>query len=97
MKQKSYSHGLSQYPFSRETIGENLRNTCGKFPQREALICVHQNYRATYSSLWQQVTIVAKAFLAIKVQKGTVWPFGRPTVTNGYWCNMQLHALALFL
>lgn len=70
MKQKSYSHGLSRYSLLGETIGENLRNTCIKFPDREALICVHQNYHATYSVFWQQVTAVAKALLAVGVQKG---------------------------
>lgn len=70
MKQKSYAHGLSKYSLLGETIGENLRNTCNAFPDREALICVHQNYRATYSAFWQQVTTVAKALLAINVQKG---------------------------
>ena len=70
MKQKSYTHGLSRYSLLGETIGENLRNTCNKFPDREALICVQQNYRVTYSTFWQQVTEVAKAFLAINVQKG---------------------------
>jgi len=34
------------------------------------LICVQQNYRAAYNVFWQQVTAVAKAFLAINVQKG---------------------------
>jgi len=70
MKQKSYSYGVSRYALLGETIGENLRNTCIKFPDKEALISVHQNYRATYSTLWQQVTEVAKALLAINVQKG---------------------------
>ena len=70
MKQKSYSHGLSKYSLLGETIGENLRNTCNVYPDREALICVQQNYRATYSAFWQQVTTVAWALLAIDVQKG---------------------------
>jgi fatty-acyl-CoA synthase len=70
MKQKSYAHGLSRYSLLGETIGENLRNTCRKFPDREALISVQQNYRVTYGTFWQQVTKVAKAFLAINVQKG---------------------------
>lgn len=70
MKQKSYSHGLSRHQLLGETIGENLRKTCSQFPDREALICVEQNYRASYSSFWQQVTTVAKALLAINVQKG---------------------------
>lgn len=70
MKQKSYSHGLSRYSLLGETIGENLRDTCNKFPDREALICIQQNCRVTYSTFWQQVTEVSKAFLAIDVQKG---------------------------
>ena len=70
MSQKSYSHGLSSHALLGETIGENLRNTCSRFPEREALVSVHQQYRATYRSFWQQVTSVAKAFLAIGVAKG---------------------------
>src|SRR3954447_26713552 len=70
MKQKSYAYGLSRCALLGETIGENLRNTCNKFPDREVLISVHQNYRATYSTLWKQVTIVSKALLAMNVQKG---------------------------
>jgi fatty-acyl-CoA synthase len=70
MRQKSYTHGLSRYSLLGETIGENLRNTCSKFPDREALICVQQNYRVSYNIFWQQVTEVAKAFLAINVNKG---------------------------
>src|SRR5436190_1180180 len=70
MKKKSYSHGISAAPLLGETIGENLFNTSLKFPHREALISVYQNYKATYRQLWQQVEEVAKAFLAIGVQKG---------------------------
>ena len=80
MKQKSYVHGVSRYSLLGETIGENLRKTCNKFPQREALRSVHQNFRATYSDLWQQTTTVAKALLAIHVKKGdrvAIWSANR--------------------
>jgi fatty-acyl-CoA synthase len=70
MKQKSYAHGVSSAPLLGETIGENLFKTCQKFPEREALISIHQNYKTTYAGLWQQVEEVARAFLAIGVQKG---------------------------
>jgi hypothetical protein len=92
MKQKSYSYGLSQYALLGETIGENLSNTCSKFPDREALISVHQDYRATYSMLWRQVTTVAKALLAINVKKEDRVASGQPTGTSGYLYNMQRHA-----
>jgi fatty-acyl-CoA synthase len=87
MKQKSYSYGLSRHQLLGETIGENLRNNCNKFPHREALICAEQNYRATYSVFWQQVTTVAKALLAINVQKGDRLGIWSP---NRYeWVLMQ--------
>ena len=87
MKQKSYSHGLSRHQLLGETIGENLRNNCIKFPDQEALICVEQNYRATYSAFWQQVTTAAKALLAINVQKGDRLGIWSP---NRYeWVLMQ--------
>ena len=87
MKQKSYSHGLSRHQLLGETIGENLRNNCIKFPDQEALICVEQNYRATYSVFWQQVTTVAKALLAINLQKGDRLGIWSP---NRYeWVLMQ--------
>lgn len=66
----SYAHGTSSEPLLGETIGENLFNTCQKFPDREALVSVHQGYRATYAQLWQQVADVAKALLASGVQPG---------------------------
>ena len=70
MKLKSYTHGPSMIRLLGETIGQNLRRTAEKFPDREALICVHQQYRASYAEFWQQTEKVAKAFLAIGVQKG---------------------------
>jgi fatty-acyl-CoA synthase len=70
MNPKSYAHGASAIPLLGETIGQNLRNTSIRFPEREALISVHQNYKATYAEFWLQVGEVAKAFLAMDVQKG---------------------------
>jgi fatty-acyl-CoA synthase len=70
MKQRSYACAPGSMPLLGETITQNLFNTCQSFPGREALVSVHQNYRATYGQLWEQVETVAKAFLAIGVQKG---------------------------
>ena len=70
MSLKSYTHGPGSFPLLGETIGENLRKSCNKFPDRTALVCVHQQYRATYRMFWDQVESVAKSFLAINVQKG---------------------------
>ena len=39
-----------------------------KFPDNEALICVHQNSRATYKEFYDQTTQVAKALININVK-----------------------------
>src|SRR5262245_17381859 len=66
----SYAHGPSDVPLLGETIGENLRRTTERFGDRDALIVRHQNYRATYRQLWEQVTRAARGLLARGVHPG---------------------------
>jgi fatty-acyl-CoA synthase len=66
----SYVSGPSTTPLLGETIGENLRRTVERFPDREALVVVHQGYRATYREFWDQTSIVARALLVRGVKKG---------------------------
>ncbi|WP_265427177.1 AMP-binding protein [Chryseobacterium sp. YIM B08800] len=76
----SYVHGASRIPLLGETIGKNLRNTVEKFPNQDALICVHQNYRATYQEFYNQTTQVAKALIYLGVKSGDrvgVWAANR--------------------
>jgi len=66
----SYVHGASDIPLLGETIGENLKRTAERFPDQEALVCSHQDYRATYSQFYQQVRKVSKALIHLGVQAG---------------------------
>ena len=66
----SYTHGPSAGPLLGETIGENLRRTVARFGARDALVVPHQDYRATYDELWEQVGAAARAFLAHGVGMG---------------------------
>lgn len=66
----SYSSGAAKHPLLGETIGENLRNTVAKFPQQEALVCVDQNYRATYTEFFSETEQIAKSLVAIGIKKG---------------------------
>jgi fatty-acyl-CoA synthase len=70
MTELSYVHGASAVPLLGETIGENLRRTVASFGEREALVVRHQEYRATYSQLWEQIDLAARGLLARGVQKG---------------------------
>jgi fatty-acyl-CoA synthase len=53
-----------------QTIGQNLKQTAERFPDNDALVCVEQNYRATYREFYNQTTVVAKALLAKGITKG---------------------------
>lgn len=68
--QLSYVHGHSNIPLLGETIGENLKKTVEKFPTNDALICSHQNYKATYEEFYLQTAQVAKALISMGVKTG---------------------------
>jgi fatty-acyl-CoA synthase len=62
--------GPSAVPLLGETIGENLRRTVERFPDREALVSVHQGIRHTYRQLWEETSLVARGLLVRGVRKG---------------------------
>ena len=66
----AYTHGASAIPLLGETIDENLKKTVAKYPTEDALICSHQNYRATYKEFYDQVVEVAKGLIALGVKRG---------------------------
>jgi fatty-acyl-CoA synthase len=66
----SYASGPSTLPLLGETIGENLRRTVERHGASEALVVPHQNYRATYRQLWEQVSLVARGLIARGVGRG---------------------------
>jgi fatty-acyl-CoA synthase len=70
MNDLSYAHGACDVPLLGETIGANLCRTAERFPNRDAVVIRHQNYRATYRQLWDAVTQAARGLLALGVQKG---------------------------
>jgi fatty-acyl-CoA synthase len=80
MKKLSYANGPSSIALRGETIGEALYRTVEQFGDREALVVVEQSYRATYKQMWDQVTVLAKALMAVGVEKGDrvgIWSANR--------------------
>lgn len=76
----SYVYGTSDVSLLGQTIGANLKNTVEKYPHQEALVCVHQDYRATYQEFYNQTTAVAKALLFLGAKAGDrigIWSSNR--------------------
>ena len=70
MARPSYVHGTSEIPLLGMTIGESLRSTAERFPDREAAVVRWQGWRATWNELWDQTTVLARALMASGVGKG---------------------------
>ncbi len=76
----SYVYGTSEVPLLGQTIGGNLKSTVEKYPHQEALVCVHQDYRATYQEFYNQTTAVAKALIFLGAKSGDrigIWASNR--------------------
>ena len=65
----SYAHGTSTRPLIGQTIGDNLRATSGQFPDREALVVPCQNVRLTYREFDSRVDELARALLALGIER----------------------------
>jgi fatty-acyl-CoA synthase len=66
----SYASGTSTTPLLGDTIGANLDRTVARFPDREALVSVHQGLRYTYAEFAEAVERTGRAFIAAGIQPG---------------------------
>ena len=66
----SYVSGISDTPLKGQTIGDCFDETVSRFPDREALISLHQGLRYTWRELQAAVDQAARALLALGVAKG---------------------------
>ncbi|MHC1627157.1 MAG: AMP-binding protein [Methanoculleaceae archaeon] len=70
MARPSYACGTSHIPLQGITMGDRLQQTADEYPDSEALVSVHQKIRWTYGEFNSRVNDLAKALMAIGVEKG---------------------------
>jgi fatty-acyl-CoA synthase len=83
----SYAHGASSVPLIGQTIGENLQATVEQFPDKEALVVVHQNVRLTYAQFNEAIDDVARGLLARGLERGDRVGIWAPNVAE--WALVQ--------
>jgi len=70
MVEGSYACGTSVLPLQGITVGEMLNRIAAKYPDSEALVSVHQNIRWTYREFLDRVEELARALMALDVERG---------------------------
>jgi len=70
MVEGSYACGSSQKPLIGITIGEMLNRIAAAHPDSDALISIHQGIRWTYAEFLREVNTLARALMAIDVERG---------------------------
>ena len=66
----SYSCGTAAVPLLGKCIGEVLDDAAASYPENDALVVRHQQKRYTYSELRGEVDRLARALIALGIQKG---------------------------
>jgi len=70
MNALSYAHGAIATPLLGETIGTRLRRSVDLFANQEAVVSVHQGFRATYCGLWELTGLAARGLMRKGIRKG---------------------------
>jgi fatty-acyl-CoA synthase len=83
----SYVHGASSVALLGETIGHNLDRTTAAFPDRDALVSVHQGIRQTYAEFHAAAEEVARGLLALGIEPGDRVGIWSPN--NAEWVTLQ--------
>ena len=92
----SYERGPVDTPLLEMTIGERLGRVTERFADREALVVRHQEYRATYRELSEQVELAARALMANGVGKGDrvgIWAPNRYEWMIVQWATARMGAI----
>ncbi|XP_058427508.1 medium-chain acyl-CoA ligase ACSF2, mitochondrial isoform X1 [Marmota monax] len=84
----SYLQGHTSFPLINKTVGQCLDATAQRFPDREALVVLHENVRLNFAQLKEEVDKAASGLLSIGLCKGDRLGMWGP---NSYaWVLMQL-------
>ncbi len=85
---KSYFHRGGENPLRGQTIPEHFADIVSRFSNHEALVCIPQHQRLTYSELFLQIDQLARGLIALNFGKGDrigIW-----STNNLEWVLLQM-------
>ena len=81
----AYSRGEDTTPLLRETIGRNLESMVARFPDRDALVSVHQGIRQSYRAFDHSVDLLAMGLLRLGLEVGDRVGIWSPNCAEWVW------------
>jgi len=85
---KSYFHRGGESPLLGQTIPEHFADIVSRFPDHEALVCIPQQQRLTYSEFSRQIDELALGLMGLGFDKGDrigIW-----STNNLQWVLLQM-------
>ena len=93
----AYARGDTTTPLLKETIGENLESMVDRFPERDALVSVHQGIRQSYRAFNESVDRLAKGLLRIGLEVGDRVGIWSPNCAEWVWLQYATAKVGVIL
>ncbi|MXX45463.1 MAG: AMP-binding protein [Acidimicrobiia bacterium] len=93
----AYSRGDTATPLLEETIGRNLESMVARFPDRDALVSIHQGIRQTYSEFNRSVDRLAMGLLRLGLQVGDRVGIWSPNCAEWVWLQYATAKVGVIL
>ncbi|MDE0138238.1 MAG: AMP-binding protein [bacterium] len=97
MPHPAYASGDRSTPLLQETIGRNLETTVARFPDRDALISVHQGIRQTYRAFNGSVDLLAIGLLRLGLEAGDRVGIWSPNCAEWVWLQYATAKVGVIL
>ena len=93
----AYARGDTTTPLLRETIGENLESMVTRFPDRDALVSLHQGIRQSYRAFNESVDQLAKGLLRLGLEVGDRVGIWSPNCAEWVWLQYATAKVGVIL
>ena len=93
----AYASGDRSTPLLQETIGRNLETTVARFPDRDALISVHQGIRQSYQAFNDSVDLLAMGLLRLGLEAGDRVGIWSPNCAEWVWIQYATAKIGVIL
>lgn len=97
MPSLAYTSGDRSTPLLRETIGRNLETTAARFPERDALVSVHQGIRQNYREFNESVDRLAEGLLRLGLEVGDRVGIWSPNCAEWVWLQYATAKVGVIL